>query len=67
MLAIETKLYKIGDTVPQSGTYACVPCGYTEYFQAGAAFIPCLACLAGTQDGPEGYRDEGSEFWQFIG
>lgn len=62
-----TQLFKKGDTVPASGSYLCVPCGYIQFFAAGTSFIECLACLAGTDFGPEGYRENEQEFWQFIG
>lgn len=64
--ATET-LYKIGDIVQQSGMYVCVPCGYMQYFEAGSVFTYCLACLAGTSDGPAGYQTPAAEFWQFMG
>ena len=64
---VATRLYKIGDLVLQSGVYMCVPCGYTQFLDAGERLITCLACFAGTADGPEEYRDAESEFWQFIG
>ncbi len=59
-------LYKIGDTVPESSVYLCVPCGYAQYFEAGSKFTTCEACLAGTPDGPEGYQDPENEFWQLL-
>ena len=60
-------LYKIGDLVLITGNYVCVPCGYVQFFKAGDIFITCEACYAGTDLGPEGYQESGSEFWQFIG
>lgn len=66
MLAVVTQLYKKGDVVPVSGSYVCVPCGYIQQFEAGSLFIECLACLAGTELGPEGFRENEQEFWQFI-
>lgn len=65
-LETATRLYKIGDAVRQTGMYVCVPCGYMQYFQAGDLFTTCQACLAGTRNGPEGYQDPESEFWQFA-
>ncbi len=62
-----TQLFKKGDVVAQSGRYVCVPCGYIQYFEAGSTFTECPACLAGTPYGPEGYREDEQEFWQFIG
>jgi hypothetical protein len=59
-------LYKIGDVVPVYGAYICIPCGYIQEFNAGDLFITCEACLAGTPDGPEGYQDLESEFWQLF-
>jgi hypothetical protein len=58
------EFYKIGDIVPGSGVYLCVPCGYTQYFSAGDNFTTCLVCLAGTPDGPPGYQEPENEFWQ---
>lgn len=65
MIATET-FYKINDIVPQNGYYLCVPCGYSQYFTAGAFFTTCEACLAGTEIGPAGYQEPESEFWQSI-
>lgn len=62
-----TQLYRKGDAVPVSGEYLCVPCGYVQYFAAGALFSECRACLAGTELGPEGYRENEQEFWQLLG
>lgn len=62
-----TQLFKKGDIVPTGGVYLCVPCGYTQYFKRGANFTECVACLAGTDLGPEGYRENEQEFWQLIG
>lgn len=67
VVAVATKLlYKIGDVVPESGTYVCVPCGYVQPFTAGDRFTTCEACLAGTEYGPEGFQEEAAEFWQLI-
>lgn len=63
---ITTQLHKIGDVVLQGGMYICVPCGYVQFFAAGELFRTCDACLAGTSDGPEGYREEAAEFWQLL-
>lgn len=62
-----SQLYKIGNAVPQSGMYVCVPCGYIQNFEAGSAFTTCDACFAGTDIGPEGYKEPEVEFWQYIG
>lgn len=62
-----TRLFKKGDEVLESGSYLCVPCGYVQYFEAGAEFTECVACLAGTALGPEGYRENEEEFWQYLG
>lgn len=67
MAVITEQLFKIGDIVPESGAYVCVPCGFIQNFSAGERFTACLACLAGTSDGPEGYKDDEAEFWQFAG
>lgn len=60
-------LFAIGQTVPISGLYVCVPCGYTQQFEAGELFTTCDACLAGTDYGPEGYTEPEAEFWTFMG
>jgi len=65
--AVVARLFSIGDLVPQSGSYLCVPCGYVQFFEAGAKFIECLACLAGTSDGPAGFQNQEAEFWQYLG
>lgn len=62
-----TEVFKKGDVVPVSGQYVCIPCGYIQYFEAGTGFTECLACLAGTPFGPEGFRENEREFWQFLG
>jgi hypothetical protein len=67
VVPVTAKLYKIGDAVLQSGMYICVPCGYVQNFEAGSVFTTCEACLAGTSDGPPGYQDGQSEFWQYAG
>ncbi len=67
MPTVVTQLFRKGDIVPMSGMYLCVPCGYTQRFEAGALFTECVACLAGTELGPEGYRENEQEFWQIIG
>jgi hypothetical protein len=64
---LEKELYKIGDVIPQTGMYVCVPCGYIQQFIAGELFLTCEACLAGTENGPVDSQDPDSEFWQFIG
>lgn len=65
--AVASGLFKIGDAVPRTGMYLCVPCGYVQRFEEGSAFATCDACLAGTENGPEGYRSAEAEFWQLIG
>lgn len=60
------ELFAIGDVVSISGYYVCVPCGYTQYFEAGTKLLTCDACLAGTEYGPEGYQEEHSEFWTLV-
>ncbi|OGZ97449.1 MAG: hypothetical protein A3I44_06125 [Candidatus Sungbacteria bacterium RIFCSPLOWO2_02_FULL_51_17] len=66
-IRVATELFRIGDVVPESGTYICVPCGYTQTFYAGELFTTCLACFAGTANGPEGFTEEDAEFWQYVG
>ena len=61
-----TALYKIGDTVPEHGMYTCVPCGYVQEFFKGGLFTTCEVCLAGTDQGPEGYLDAEAEFWELM-
>jgi len=67
MQVITQQLFKISDLVEKSGMYVCVPCGYMQYFEAGSQFTVCVACLAGTPDGPAGFQSPLSEFWQFMG
>lgn len=67
MLIAERTLHRIGETVPESGLYLCVPCGYMQRFEAGALFTTCEACYAGTDIGPAGYTEPDAEFWQFMG
>lgn len=67
MPTLVTQRYGLGAVVPVSGSYVCVPCGYIQRFEAGARFTECVACLAGTELGPEGYREGEGEFWEFIG
>jgi len=66
MEVLTKSLYKIGDKVSESGTYLCVPCGYTQYFEADTKFTTCDACYAGTDLGPEGYKKSENEFWQLL-
>jgi hypothetical protein len=58
--------YKIGDIVPVSGAYLCIPCGYVQEFDKGTLFITCEACFAGTSNGPEGYQEVEAEFWELL-
>lgn len=60
------KLYALHDVAPVSGNYLCVPCGYIQYFEAGARFTECLACFAGTSFGPTGFQNETDEFWRLV-
>jgi hypothetical protein len=59
-------LYKIGNTAPVHGMYMCIPCGYVQEFQEGVLFTTCELCLAGTDEGPEGYKEAETEFWELI-
>ena len=65
-MTVATQLFKIGDAVLESGMYVCVPCGFMQEFVFGERFTTCLACLAGTANGPADFQDEESEFWQFM-
>lgn len=67
MFVAVTQRFTAGGVVPVSGAYVCVPCGYVERLDAGARFPPCPACLAGTEFGPEGYREHEQEFWELLG
>jgi len=60
------QLHKIGDKVPATGNYVCVPCGYMQYFKEGDFFTTCEACYAGTDLGPENYQESDAEFWQLA-
>ena len=62
-----TQRFAAGGVIPASGLYLCVPCGYVERFAAGARFPPCPACLAGTEFGPEGWREGEDDFWEYLG
>ncbi len=69
LLSDETRtktLYKIGDIAPVHGMYMCIPCGYVQEFQQDALFTTCELCLAGTDEGPEGYKEAETEFWELI-
>lgn len=59
-------LYKIGDKAPEHGMYMCIPCGYVQEFLKDELFTTCELCLAGTDQGPEGYTDPESEFWELL-
>ncbi len=59
-------IFSVGEKVPFSGRYVCVPCGYTQYFEKGDMFTICEVCLAGTPDGPTGYESADSEFWEYV-
>lgn len=59
-------LYKVGDQVPERGWYLCVPCGFADEFNAGDTFPVCKVCLAGTEEGPEGYTEAHVDYWQRI-
>lgn len=60
----EKHQFAIGDAVPETGLYLCVPCGFVEEFQAGDLFPTCRACYAGTSEGPEGYTEAHVDFWE---
>jgi len=60
------KLYAIGAVVPTSGNYVCLGCGEIRTFVQGSTFGTCPYCAAGTARGPEGYQEEGVEFWKLI-
>jgi hypothetical protein len=62
----EKSLFKIGDVVPESGEYICVPCGFVQRFEAGKQFTTCEACYAGTDIGPDGYTEPDAEFWEKL-
>ncbi|MCR4306894.1 MAG: hypothetical protein NUV42_02890 [Candidatus Yonathbacteria bacterium] len=60
------KLYATGDVAPESGWYLCVPCGFADEFTSGEMFPVCKVCLAGTEEGPDGYTDAHVDYWQRI-
>ncbi|MBD3251333.1 hypothetical protein GF380_02645 [Candidatus Uhrbacteria bacterium] len=60
----KVKRYNVGDMVPFTGAYLCIPCGYVQVFEQGEAFVPCDACQAGTSLGPEGFQDHEEDFWE---
>lgn len=62
------KLYKTGDTVPESGRYICVVCGFIiEYLEKhlayGVTFPTCPVCHAGDENGPKKPHED---VWQKI-
>jgi len=62
----KTGLFKIGDSILNTGMYICVPCGFVTEFFEGETFPTCEACLAGTPDGPHDFQDAEDEFWQLY-
>lgn len=55
--------YQVGETVPEDGWYACVPCGNKMRLKAGDRFGNCLQCFK-----PDEQDDfaEGLELWEKI-
>lgn len=53
----EGKVFGSGQTVVESGTYICLDCGYSKYYQVGETFDYCPICLAGKENNEY-------EFWQ---
>jgi hypothetical protein len=35
---------KVGDTVPEGGSYVCDNCGHYQYFEKGDEFLDCQVC-----------------------
>lgn len=58
-------LYHKGEEVPETAQYVCVPCGFQTNLVKGEKFPECMACLAGTEDGPEEYAS-GQELWEKL-
>ncbi|HVM90345.1 MAG TPA: hypothetical protein VMU11_00410 [Verrucomicrobiae bacterium] len=65
-MTLTKTLFAVGEVVPESGWYLCVPCGFADEFMAGDAFPVCKACLAGTSDGPDGYTEPHVEYWERL-
>jgi len=58
-------LFKLGNTVPESGKYICLGCGEISFFIKGSKFSECTNCHAGSESGPSGYM-KGVAFWKFL-
>ena len=65
-MADQTERFNIGDAVPQTGWYLCIPCGYMQEFTEGDQFTPCDACQAGTSLGPDGFQEDEEDFWELV-
>lgn len=54
--------FKVGEPVPESGYYVCVPCGYKKYYKKGESFTSCMGCMA---ELPEEFAP-GLELWEKV-
>ena len=55
--------YEVGNVVPESGTYVCVPCGNKKFLKAGTRFTSCLKCFGKEE---RGLLIGGLELWKRI-
>jgi len=58
-------IFDVGRTVPQTGRYICVPCGYTRHLQKGTIFPQCFSCIEGKKyNGDIYFKDLG--LWELL-
>ena len=58
--------FDVGSRVQISGTYICVPCGYTCTFKKRTVFPRCFNCLVGKKyKGDDYIKDLG--LWEYLG
>ncbi len=55
-------VYKVGEKVPESGFYICIPCGSKKYLKAGKYFKSCLKCFGKERR----LFKKGLELWERI-
>lgn len=57
--------FDISHTVPKTGRYICVPCGYTCHFQRGTVFPRCFGCIERKKyNGDNYFKDLG--LWELL-
>lgn len=62
---MSNQTFSKGETIPENGTYVCVPCGYHQHCEAGGKFGECTSCMAGTEEGDKEYI-EGTSLWEKL-